>query len=512
MVNSITAVAAAASLLFLPTANAFYASSSPVIQANAKTYDSIVNKSNYTSIVEFYAPWCGHCKNLKPAYEKAAKSLTGLAKVVAVNCDEEANKPLCGSMGVQGFPTLKLVRPGKKPGKPAVEDYQGGRTAKAIVDAVIEKIPNHVKRLKNDDYAAWVDEGTNPKALLFSNKGTVSALLKSLAIDFLGALDIAQVRDKETKAVEAYGVENFPTLVLIPGKGKEPITYDGEIKKEPMVKFLSQAATPNPDPPKNEKKKKAKADKKDNKEPKSSAPPKSAESKTATEEDEAPTPEPAPPKPEAQPIQSLEEAVSLQQKCLNDKAGTCVLALLPKEETPSEKTLLAIKSLSELHQKYEAGGRNLFPFYQVPDSNSQGNALRIEFELASDVVEIIAVNGKRGWWRHYQAADFTLIQVEDWVDAIRMGDSPKKKIADGLIVAAEDLPSEPVKVEDPEQAKEKATEPNPESEQLKKMKENLKAQIPEGMEVQLEEIDDDEYEKIMKQGQEQEQEQDHDEL
>ena len=69
---------------------------------------------------------------MQPAYEKAAKSLTGLAKVAAVNCDDESNKPFCGRMGVQGFPTLKIVKPGKKPGKPIVEDYQGARSAKAI--------------------------------------------------------------------------------------------------------------------------------------------------------------------------------------------------------------------------------------------------------------------------------------------------------------------------------------------------------------------------------------------
>src|SRR2546430_15435214 len=103
----------------------------------------------------FYAPWCGHCQNLKPAYEKAAKSLAGLAKVAAVNCDDDANKAFCGSMGVQGFPTLKIIRPGKKAGKPAVEDYQGGRSAKAIVDAVIERIPNHVKRVQDEGLEAW---------------------------------------------------------------------------------------------------------------------------------------------------------------------------------------------------------------------------------------------------------------------------------------------------------------------------------------------------------------------
>jgi protein disulfide-isomerase A6 len=141
----------------------------------------------------FYAPWCGHCKNLKPAFETAAKSLAGIAKVAAVNCDEEMNKPFCGQMGVQGFPTLKLVRPSKKPGKPTVEDYQGPRSAKGIVDAVKDKVPNIVKRVHDKNLDEWLQENKDtPKAILFSDKGIVSATVRALAIDFAGIVSVAQ--------------------------------------------------------------------------------------------------------------------------------------------------------------------------------------------------------------------------------------------------------------------------------------------------------------------------------
>jgi protein disulfide-isomerase A6 len=73
-------------------------------------------------LIEFFAPWCGHCKNLAPEYKKAAEKVGGMAKVVAVDCDEEQNKPLCGSFQIQGFPTIKLFSSGAK-GLP--EDYNG---------------------------------------------------------------------------------------------------------------------------------------------------------------------------------------------------------------------------------------------------------------------------------------------------------------------------------------------------------------------------------------------------
>jgi protein disulfide-isomerase A6 len=102
-------------------------------------------------------------------------------------CDEEMNKPFCGKMGVQGFPTLKIVRPGKKPGKPTVEDYQGPRSAKGIVDAVKDKVPNIVKRVNDKNLDEWLQGNKDTaKAILFSEKGIVSATLRALAIDFAG--------------------------------------------------------------------------------------------------------------------------------------------------------------------------------------------------------------------------------------------------------------------------------------------------------------------------------------
>ncbi|KAL8799047.1 MAG: hypothetical protein Q9200_007638, partial [Gallowayella weberi] len=226
------------------TADGFYSKKSTVLNIDGKSYDKLIAKSNQVSIVEFYAPWCGHCKNLKPAYEKAAKSLDGLAQVAAVDCDNESNKAFCGSMGVQGFPTLKIVKPSKKSGKPTVEDYNGGRTTKDIVDAVKSAIPNNVKRISDKGLNSWLENNNDTaKAILFSEKGTTSALIKVLATDYLDRITFAQIRNKESAANEMFGITTYPTLVVLPGGAEPAIVFDGAFSKSAMKDFLDQYAS-----------------------------------------------------------------------------------------------------------------------------------------------------------------------------------------------------------------------------------------------------------------------------
>ncbi|KAI1361435.1 thioredoxin-domain-containing protein [Xylaria arbuscula] len=424
--NPTVAVAAVAFLSALPTAQAgLYSKNSPVLQVDAKSYDRLIAKSNYTSVVEFYAPWCGHCKNLQPAYEKAAKNLDGLAKVAAVNCDEDENKQFCGSMGVQGFPTLKIVRPGKKKGsRPVVEDYQGERSAKAIVNAVVDKIPNHVKKVTDKDIDTFLSTNNETaKAILFTEKGTTSALLRSLAIDFLDVITFAQVRNKESKTAELFGIESYPSLVLLPGGDKEGLLYEGEMKKPEMLKFLSQAGEPNPDPAP-VKSKSGKKDKKDN------ASAASSETSSTTTTESTPTAESKPKLAElAPPIPAIMSSQALTNECLHPKAHICVLAFAPA--THGETAERALTSLSEIAFKHAQAERRLFPFWEVHTDNDAITPVFKALELTGEV-ELVAVNAKRGWWRHYEG-DFGSASVESWIDAIRMNEGPKNKLPEAVI-------------------------------------------------------------------------------
>ncbi|KAH8732767.1 disulfide isomerase-like protein [Phaeosphaeriaceae sp. PMI808] len=461
MVRSTALLVATAAFALNAKAESMYTKKSGVLSISGMDYDRLIAKSNYTSIVEFYAPWCGHCKSLKPAYETAAKSLAGIAKVAAVNCDEEFNKPFCGQMGVQGFPTLKIVRPGKKPGKPIVDDYQGERTAKGIVNAVKDKVPNSVKRVTDKNLDEWLEANKgSAKAILFSEKGVVSATMRALGIDFAGLVSIAQIKKTEKEAVEKYGITSYPSLILLQPGSEEPIKFDGKVEKEAMVKFLSQVAPPNPDcPPPKEKKPKAKGDtkkesKSSSKFSKASASHKSedASSAAASATDEEPivptespdpnlkdgsTPEPIVlPEDEIKPtIPVISDATELQTLCLSEKSKACILAILPKDDS-SPAAITAVASLASIHRKHDTKTSHLFPFVGVTASNPVAASLLSALSLGSDEqVHLIATHGKRAWYKKYSGTTFGVEPVEQWVDAIRMGEGKKEKLPESLIAS-----------------------------------------------------------------------------
>jgi protein disulfide-isomerase-like protein len=95
--------------------------SSNAVMLSSKNWEE--KTGGKTVFVKFFAPWCGHCKKLKPDWDKLmdefAESPTAL--VADVDCTTDGGKPLCDANGVKGYPTLKYGDPS------ALEDYKGGR-------------------------------------------------------------------------------------------------------------------------------------------------------------------------------------------------------------------------------------------------------------------------------------------------------------------------------------------------------------------------------------------------
>ncbi|XP_059674736.1 protein disulfide-isomerase A4 isoform X3 [Gavia stellata] len=103
-----------------------------VLVLNDANFDTFTADKD-TVLLEFYAPWCGHCKQFAPEYEKIAKTLKENDPPIPVaKVDATAATSLASRFDVSGYPTIKIL----KKGQPV--DYDGSRTEDAIVAKVKE--------------------------------------------------------------------------------------------------------------------------------------------------------------------------------------------------------------------------------------------------------------------------------------------------------------------------------------------------------------------------------------
>jgi thioredoxin domain-containing protein 5 len=77
-------------------------------------------------LLMLYAPWCGHCKRLKPTWGELATKLKGKVNIAKVDCTVE--KEVCQRYAVRGYPTVKFIHDGQ------VYDYKGARTIEAFTE------------------------------------------------------------------------------------------------------------------------------------------------------------------------------------------------------------------------------------------------------------------------------------------------------------------------------------------------------------------------------------------
>merc|ERR1719351_653855 len=124
-----------------------YMKSEPVPASNdagvkvavAKNFDQLVTKSEKDVLVEFYAPWCGHCKKLTPIYDELGEKMAD-EDVEIVKMDATAND-VPPQYDVKGFPTLYWLPKGSK--KPT--SYNGGREIDDFIKYIAEHASDELK-------------------------------------------------------------------------------------------------------------------------------------------------------------------------------------------------------------------------------------------------------------------------------------------------------------------------------------------------------------------------------
>ncbi|XP_030644331.1 protein disulfide isomerase family A, member 8 [Chanos chanos] len=117
----------------------------PVKVVVADSFEEIVNERDKDVLIEFYAPWCGHCKKLEPKYVELAEQLSGNPNIVIAKMDATANDIPQG-YDVQGFPTIYLAAAGNKE---EPKRYEGVREVKDFIH-FLNREATHRPVLKGD--------------------------------------------------------------------------------------------------------------------------------------------------------------------------------------------------------------------------------------------------------------------------------------------------------------------------------------------------------------------------
>eukprot|EP00667_Euglena_gracilis_P009483 EG_transcript_9632 len=192
-------------------------------------FDEFISQNDLV-LVDFYAPWCGHCKRLEPEYEKAAAELAGLGPVLA-KVDATAEKALGERFDVEGYPTLKVFHSGNP------SPYEGGRTAKDIVAYMKKQSGPAVKHLDTADALAQFipkSEKDDSVVVVFADAdSSLATFFADFAKKFRSEYSFGLVTD-----LSVAGDEPMDTLVLFKPFDELKNVYAGELSEEHLSKFL----------------------------------------------------------------------------------------------------------------------------------------------------------------------------------------------------------------------------------------------------------------------------------
>eukprot|EP01063_Lacrimia_lanifica_P037087 TRINITY_DN751_c0_g2_i1.p1 TRINITY_DN751_c0_g2~~TRINITY_DN751_c0_g2_i1.p1 ORF type:complete len:248 (+),score=145.01 TRINITY_DN751_c0_g2_i1:67-810(+) len=233
------AVLLVALLALLGGADAMFGGKGSAVQeVNGGKALAKVLKTHKPVMMLLYAPWCGHCKAIHPDWEKLAKAMDGIVKVVAVDCDK--HKDVAQQYGVKGFPTIKtLGMVYDKKGKRNPQDYQQDRKFAALKEAAKNLVSSkNVQPMKK-----FADEHKDqPHVILFTQKTSVPPLFSVVSaspkLKEKYAFFIAKEKG-DKKIGDERKVPSWPSIgVFEPGQEPRWMQLEKGVKYKALAEFV----------------------------------------------------------------------------------------------------------------------------------------------------------------------------------------------------------------------------------------------------------------------------------
>uniref|UniRef100_A0A8D0H1B9 Protein disulfide-isomerase n=1 Tax=Sphenodon punctatus TaxID=8508 RepID=A0A8D0H1B9_SPHPU len=191
-------------------------------------------------LVEFYAPWCGHCKALAPEYVKAAEKLkSDGSEIRLAKVDATEESELAQQFGVRGYPTIKFFKNGDKS---SPKEYTAGREA--------------------DDIVNWLKKRTGPAASTLTDAAAAETLVESSEVAVIGFFKDVESEIAKQFLLAAESIDDIPFgissssdvfskyqlskdgVVLFKKFDEGRNNFQGEITKENLLSFIKSNQLP----------------------------------------------------------------------------------------------------------------------------------------------------------------------------------------------------------------------------------------------------------------------------
>ncbi|KAF3793402.1 disulfide-isomerase 5-2 protein [Nymphaea thermarum] len=209
-----------------------------VLELDESNFDSAISSLDYV-FVDFYAPWCGHCKRLSPELDAAAPILAGLERPIAVakvNADKYRN--LASKFDVDGFPTLKLFIHG------VPMDYNGPRQSELLVRILKKFVAPDISILQSDDDISNFVEAAGTYFPIFVGFGLNESLIEGFSMKYKKKAWFAIAKNFSEDVMVKYDFDKVPALVSLHPKYNEMGVFYGPFEDKFLEDYIKQSLLP----------------------------------------------------------------------------------------------------------------------------------------------------------------------------------------------------------------------------------------------------------------------------
>ncbi|GAV66310.1 Thioredoxin domain-containing protein/Thioredoxin_6 domain-containing protein [Cephalotus follicularis] len=209
-----------------------------VMELHDSNFDSAISAFDLV-LVDFYAPWCGHCKRLSPELDAAAPILAGLKDpivIAKVNADKFTS--LASKYGVDAFPTLKIFHHG------VPTEYNGPRKAELLVRYLKKFVAPDVSLLNSGSSINDFVEAAGDYFPIYIGFGIDESLISQLAKKYKKKAWFSVAKDFTEDVMVLYDFDKFPALVSIHPKYNERSVFYGPFEEKFLEDFIKQNLLP----------------------------------------------------------------------------------------------------------------------------------------------------------------------------------------------------------------------------------------------------------------------------